>query len=387
MIDGKKLWNNRSTAYMKEVQRYGRYILNPNLLLVSIILGSTAFVYYKQWVDTLPETFPSSVGVAIICGIILSSIHFRTLLKEPDKVFLLPAESQFKVPYFQQAFLFSFFISIYRVVFALIIIAPFFHNHFLAFTLFLFVIAIWNVFMDERFPTIFPNYISLSLRFICTTLATYIMLEHAWFLITVIIIIQGYAIHKTTPLLQWELLIERESKHMMSFYRLANLFTDVPQVKEKAKRRKYLDVFLSLISYKQENSFLYMYVRVFLRSGDYLWLFLRLLIIGAFFVYVIPVMIGKVIAALFFIYATAFQLFPLAKHHERHGMLALYPLQSVWKKQALFRLLFPLLMIESCVFSLVTWTNFQTAILIFGSSICFAYLYLKLYTRRGSNIE
>ena len=42
--------------------------------------------------------------------------------------------------------------------------------------------------------------------------------------------------------LKWDLLIAQEEKRMASFYRLANLFTDVPKLKDTVKRRKWLDI-------------------------------------------------------------------------------------------------------------------------------------------------
>ncbi|PAF11597.1 hypothetical protein CHH61_26455, partial [Shouchella clausii] len=55
--------------------------------------------------------------------------------------------------------------------------------------------------------------------------------------------------------LKWEYLIDQEERRMTSFYRLANMFTDVPKLKDRVKRRKWLDWLLSGIPFKQDATF------------------------------------------------------------------------------------------------------------------------------------
>ena len=55
--------------------------------------------------------------------------------------------------------------------------------------------------------------------------------------------------------LKWEYLIDQDERRMTSFYRLANLFTDVPKLKNRVKRRKWLDSLLVRIPFRQDQSF------------------------------------------------------------------------------------------------------------------------------------
>jgi ABC-2 type transport system permease protein len=61
--------------------------------------------------------------------------------------------------------------------------------------------------------------------------------------------------------LKWEILIDQEERRMTSFYRLANMFTDVPKLKDRVKRRKWLDWLISGIPFKQDATFKNLFVR------------------------------------------------------------------------------------------------------------------------------
>lgn len=75
---------------------------------------------------------------------------------------------------------------------------------------------------------------------------------------------------------KWELHIEDEIRRKQRFYRIANLFTDVPHLRKQAKRRAYLDWMLRFIPYEQRRTFTYMYGRAFIRSNDYFGIVVRL---------------------------------------------------------------------------------------------------------------
>ena len=73
---------------------------------------------------------------------------------------------------------------------------------------------------------------------------------------------------------------------MMLLYRIANMFVDVPALKERVARRKWLDFILSMIG--EKRTYLYLYTRTFLRSGNYFGLYVRLLALGGVILYFIP---------------------------------------------------------------------------------------------------
>src|SRR5699024_8531806 len=81
--------------------------------------------------------------------------------------------------------------------------------------------------------------------------------------------------------INWHLLVEKDLNRMQSFYRLANLFTDVPHIKSRMKKRKWLVACVNrFIPFKNKYTFDYLYRITFFRSGDYLGMYIRLLVIG-----------------------------------------------------------------------------------------------------------
>jgi ABC-2 type transport system permease protein len=183
--------------------------------------------------------------------------------------------------------------------------------------------------------------------------------------------------------LKWEQLIEGEEKRMANFYRLANLFTDVPKVKDTVKRRKYLDFFISKIPFLQERTYLYLFGRTFLRSSDYLGLFVRLTIIGALAIYFISFGIGQLVLALLFLYLTGFQLLPLWNHHQNKLWIDLYPVSQQDKTNSFHFLLMIILVLQSLIFALFilikgVWLD---SLLVVGVGLVFSYLFVYVYSK------
>ena len=109
--------------------------------------------------------------------------------------------------------------------------------------------------------------------------------------------------------LKWDLLISQEEKRMASFYRLANMFTDVPKLKDTVKRRKWLDIFINRIAFSRDKTYLYLFSRAFLRSSDYLGLFIRLTVIGALAIYFISFGLGQILLGYFIFIFNRFSAF------------------------------------------------------------------------------
>ena len=60
-MNEKHLWNQRTEERLREIFRYGRYMFNDHLLIVLLFaIGGGAF-YYKDWVTTLDEHFPTAL--------------------------------------------------------------------------------------------------------------------------------------------------------------------------------------------------------------------------------------------------------------------------------------------------------------------------------------
>ena len=125
------------------------------------------------------------------------------------------------------------------------------------------------------------------IRFILNGLFVYFLVERTSVLfiggIVLLMVLYLAIMHqmvKGKPL-NWEYLISEEGKKMMLLYRIANMFVDVPALKERVARRKWLDFILSIIG--EKRTYLYLYTRTFLRSGNYFGLYVRLLALEELF--------------------------------------------------------------------------------------------------------
>ena len=105
------------------------------------------------------------------------------------------------------------------------------------------------------------------IRFILNGLFVYFLVERTSVLviggIVLLMVLYLAIMHqmvKGKPL-NWEYLISEEGKKMMLLYRIANMFVDVPALKERVSRRKWLDFILSIIG--EKRTYLYLYTRTF----------------------------------------------------------------------------------------------------------------------------
>ena len=228
------------------------------------------------------------------------------------------------------------------------------------------------------------------IRFMVNLVFLYLLFSNAalYLIIAVAVILFGLSVYYKQQTkekgLKWEYLIDQDERRMTSFYRLANLFTDVPKLKNQVKRRKWLDGLLVQISFQQDQAFTYLFMRTFLRSGDYWGLFVRLTVIGAGAIYFLTFGIGQVIMAVLFIYLTGFQLLPLWKHHQYHSMLELYPLSESRKAFSFLSFLRKVLFLQSILFALVLCIKGEFVVAFIALLVCivFSFYFVSIYTKR-----
>ena len=184
--------------------------------------------------------------------------------------------------------------------------------------------------------------------------------------------------------IKWEFLIEQDERRMTAFYRLANMFTDVPKLKNKVKRREWLDRLLSGISYHHDQTYSYLLARTFLRSGDYLGLFVRLSVIGGVAIYYLTFGIGQIVLVVLFLYLTGFQLLPLWKHHQNHSMLELYPIHQKVKESSFLRILRNVLALQALLLSVVILIKGDplAAVISLLAGIAFCIYFVYYYSQR-----
>lgn len=399
MFDEKVLWRERFGNRTKELGKYLRYIFNGHIVIVMVFLLGTAAYYYQEWVSTLSQDFPVAIIMAVLIALIVTYSPIYTFLMEPDRIFLIPLEERLK-PYFQRSIFVSFFVQLYLLIIGLAVFMPMYahvndgnYRSFFPFLLLLCVVKMANLFIRWRvqfFVEKNVHMIDSLVRYFMNLVLLYFLFSNAvlWFIIPVIalyfILYAYYYTQTKLKGLKWEVLIDLEEKRMMSFYRLANMFTDVPKLRDSVKRRKWLDWIPGMLPFKHESIYMHLYVNTFLRGGDYLGLFIRLTVIGMLALYFIAFGNGQILFVLLFLFLTGFQLFPLWNHHQNKIWLQLYPVKEGIRENTFKRFITILLMLQSLLLSLPLFLKQEwfIALVSLGAGFVFSYLFVFVYNKK-----
>ena len=398
MFDARKLWKERFGKTAKELGRYLRYIFNGHLVVVFIFLLGSGAYYYQDFVKTLAPDFPISIIMSVSIAILLTYSPIYTFLLDADRIFLLPLENQLS-GYFRNSILVSCLFQSYFLLMLLALLMPMYsqvnQEGFQNFFLFFIIIAIikgWNLLVRwqiQYFVEASAQRVDTFIRYFLNVISLYFLFsgEAIYLAVLSVLMILLFVYFRnqiTNKGLKWERLIDLEEKRMTSFYRIANMFTDVPKLKDQVKRRKWLDVLLNLLSYKQELTYLHLYMRTFFRAGGYLGLVFRLTAIGSGAIFLVSSGIGQVLFVLFFLYLTGFQLLPLWNHHQNKLWVSLYPLEEGVREKAFNQLLLTILLVESVVFTLVLIGNGDvlTILTAFVFAIAFTFYFVFFYSKK-----
>ncbi|MGD6941616.1 ABC transporter permease [Cytobacillus gottheilii] len=396
MFNENTLWKERLARTSKELSSYLRYIFNGHLVIVLVFLLGTGAYYYQGWVKEMPLDYPVPAIMAVFLGILLTYSPIFTFLTEADRIFLLPLETKLH-GYFRKSLMVSFFLQAYLLLMLLALFMPMYakvnggsFQGFFPLLALLLLVKWLNLEIRWRIQYYTEQNVLRSdsaVRFAVNAGFLYLLFSGASYLYIVpvgllfVLLLLFFNGKIKTKGLKWEYLIEQEERRMTAFYRLANMFTDVPKLKNAVKRRKWLDPLYSGVPFLPEKIYAHLYIRTFARSGDYLGLFVRLTLIGAAVIYFISYGYGQILLAILFMYLTAFQLLPLFYHHENKLWVKLYPTGDAYKETSFKQLMGSILSLQAFLLALTVLLKgeFTTAILTLTAGLLFSYLYVFLY--------
>jgi len=358
------LWNRRFSERIKEIARYARYMFNDHLLIVLLIAIGGGGYYYQGWVKGLTPDFPTAILFALLFSFILVAGNVITFFKEADIVYLLPVENKLK-GYIKRSATFSCLWHAFIVGIIFLILAPIYSqtvgsSTIIGFLLVLVILKTWNLlvkwyvdYQQERETHMIDTLVRLCLN----GSVVYLFIKGSLLYLVVIGLFVIYGLYFWKEArghgIPWERLVENERRRMGQFYRIANLFTDVPHLQNEVKRRGFLDPFVKGIPFGKKQTYSFLYVRAFLRSGDYLGMFTRLTIIGGLFIWWFEGSGFALLVALLFLYLTGYQLLSLYRHFESSIWPQLYPVPESLKKQSFRRMLVTILSVELGMFTIL----------------------------------
>ncbi|KUF37025.1 MULTISPECIES: ABC transporter permease [Lysinibacillus] len=334
------VWSSRFMHYIGEVQKYMQFIFTGHIAIVLVFLIGAGGYQYSEWLKVVQTDFPAEIVIAVMIGILLAFSRPTTLLREPDQVYLLPLESKMS-QYFSKALAWTFWSQVWIVAIVYIVCIPLLKavtalTTTEIWTIFLLIIVLKYISVQGEFSYRYSErgqmvwvdrliravifgavlYMGLHAQLILAVIATVISVVY-------IIIFRKKSVGEPVP---YEHFVKIEQNRMMSFYRFANYFTDVPHLHGSIRRRRWMDWLYRFVPYGKENAQKYLVFRTFVRTDDHFYLWLRLTAIsGVIAVFVdIPVVTWIVAGALSF--ATTIQLKQALLSSGEFRMDMLYPL-------------------------------------------------------------
>ncbi|MDQ0299864.1 ABC-2 type transport system permease protein [Salibacterium salarium] len=397
-MDVNNLWGDRVREFWNEAIRYLRLLGNSGFMFSLYALFIAGGYFYPSFIEWLPEAIPVSFILAGVFTYMLTKCPLRTFLKEGDLVFLLPLEPKLK-NYFRNSVLYSFIMQSIAMAIIFLLLGPLFQDRvnedsgYLYSVLFCILVAnLWNYasfWAEARIQTETIRNVHVVARVVINAGLTTLLFHNAafWypaavFLIMLFVYLFYYYPLLTQHLLKWELLLALEQKRLSIFYRFVQSFTDVPHVKAGVKRRKWITSLTDSFIWKNNSVYKVLFGKAFIRSGEYLGMYTRLLVTGGLVMYAFPNDWFRLGVALLFVYMTSVQLRTLWHHLDVMMWPDLYPV-SISNKQLAFRhiakrlLLFQTVLL-SIVYGIVGSAVLPgTLVLVIGLLFCYFYPIFK----------
>lgn len=367
-FDEKQLWKERTGQTAKEYGQYLKYIFNGHLVIVLVFLLGTAAFYYQAWLKTIPNDFPVALIMSIILTFFLTNSPTYTFLKDADRIFLIAVETKMK-KYFLKSMVVSFVIQGYLLLILLAALMPLYaqvhDGDFSRFWYLLIVLLIskganllirWHI---QYYVNVRYHYIDMVVRFFVNLAILYLLFADSspLFILALLLLMAFLLIYfqKATSNkgVKWEYLIEQDEKRLASFYRFANMFTEVPKLRNRIKRRRLLDLLFSRIPYAKEKVFTHLYWRTYIRAGDYFGLTIRLTLISGIFIFFLSFGPGQVFISVLFVFLTGLQMLPLWNAYDNKLWVTIYPVAASFKEKSFKQIIAIILSCQGMILSLI----------------------------------
>ncbi|MDQ0205320.1 ABC transporter permease [Alkalicoccobacillus murimartini] len=398
-MKAQQLWQERVQTYWSEAGRYLKLIGNSGFLFTVYFLFIVGSYYYQQILEQLPEQFPTVELFTVVFLFIITRSRVRTFVKEADMVFLLPFEAKMG-DYFRSAIRYSFFIQVGIIALALLLLGPLFVLRIGTGTVFwstlavLVIAKLWNLLSsweEQRLQSKQERASHLLLRTLVNVVLLYLLFSQAGIMFVGIMLLLMFALYflywkklGQTYSLKWNHLIQVEESMVMFFYRIANAFTDVPQLRNQVRERTYLSWIIPILTGKHQSVYSYLMSRSFIRANDYLGIYVRLVLVGAFILYILPTGWIQVAVLLVFMHMIMMQISTIWYHYDMNMWVDIYPDEPEGQKKALTLLSLKLLMFAAVLQSIVLFVFGDAVIASVGlaAGLVFAYLGSSTFIHR-----
>lgn len=371
-----ELWKKRFDTYIRHRLSYLSYIFQGGFLIALLLAGGVGAVYYRRLLNTIPDHFPTLLMTILIISAVISSLKVKFFLLPADRVFLLAYEGRME-KYIRYSAFYSYVRSLPIIILTGLLTTPVFiqlgfeENELIVLFITLFTLNFLSFFVIIRSYLVKIKWVRLYLL-VMNSAVLYLMIKEAlWIgvLLSMALVSLPFLLGRK-KMLQWERLIELEATQKNRFEQFANLFVDVPSLQNQVRARSYFGLVLSLIHVN--NPRLYLSVRTFLRKGSYVWMYLRLLLLGAI---ILSYSSSEIITYLFVplcLWVTYQQLIAIIKEQYRDTFLVI--LQDNLTSHSIVKLIFGLLILQSIIYSLIQLPGLFEAFIVLLEGLLFSYV-------------
>lgn len=347
-LDVRKLWKQRFDRYAKESLSYWQYAARSNFLGFLLFLVIVSSYYYAKALQRLPTDYPYLwiVLLVLVPRLVISPV--RTLIRKPDRMFLLRAERQMGA-YFTKAYLYNLTMQGFHLFLAWVILLPLYRHcagssaqPFLLLFLFLLMIKAANLqasMRESRFVLGQARIWTNVLRWIWTLVVVWLLFDKNILWASAAALVAALVWSAVTRVLStyavnWDYIIEREHLQQARLYAFFNGFVDVPQLPARIRRRGWIAGMSRWLSFEQKNTYLYLFMKTMLRT-EVFGIVQRITIIG--FIAVLSMSSDAASAAIFLVAVliSTVQLSSLGQAHRYTFWLDTYPLNPNMKASAI----------------------------------------------------
>jgi ABC-2 type transport system permease protein len=372
MMDVGQLWRKRMGDFVKEALGYMRYVANSGTVMFLVFAFIGVAYYYSQLLEKLSRTYPVEWGIALVFSLLLTAGNVRTFLREADLVFLLPVEGRMS-RYFRSSIQYTFAIHALYVFLVLLVAWPLYTHRmaeraepFLLIFVFLLVLKLVNLLgkwqemrLQERGERLAHMLIRLGANaaVVAVLFTRGFLLESVLAALVFLLVAFFYYRKLRDSYINWEHLVHTEKRMQAKFYSFINQFVDVPHLQHRVRRRSWAAGVADRLAFVQQNTYVYLYSKVFARS-DLLPMVLRLTVIGWLIIALIGDDWGKVVAYLIVLSLTAAQLSTLRQYYRYVFWTHIYPIRPEQRIEAVVRVVFVLLLVQAGILYLAILVPF-----------------------------
>lgn len=342
------LFKIRKQRHFNRLLKYWRLVFNDHFVIALFFLFGALAYSYAQWLPKVPVGAVWVRPVIVIWLVLVSQVgRYATLVEKADPIVLLPQTSQFTA-YFNQAWWYSYWrsgvISLVGLAICLPLywrVVPYRQSSLLCFILVtLLTKALWLLRSRQVISFGLLPQVAKIMQWTEPLVIWALTLCFPLMGLIVAVILLGATDWRVCqqPAINWRLATAVEMQRMDSVYRFFNLFTDVPSIQGKVKRRRWLSGLMNWLA-KDEGPWSYLYGHGLVRNVDVGNLVMRLTLVAMVVTYFTTVPWLNTALMVLFIYLVATQLMPFYHQYDQIAFTHLFPVNQSEQRKAFEKLL------------------------------------------------